>query len=95
MKPRQTRIKVNTLQDGSKEYIPQHKGWLFWYDFDDWDGQSAFSHTNAYHLRCHESLPKSLSLAQSQIDDYIEAFNREEALRIGSAVKKTEYIKYP
>ena len=92
MKPRQTRIKVNTLQDSSKEYTPQHKGWLYWYDFDDYDGKAYFSHTNPIHFQQSE---KTLKSAQFQIDNYLEAFALEEARRVLSEVKKTEYIKYP
>lgn len=90
--PRKTRIKINTLADGTLEYTPQHKGWLFWYDFNDYDGYSPFAHTNA---RWYAQSSTTLESAQFQIDNYIEAFHKEGARRKDSAITKTEYVKYP
>lgn len=91
-KPRKTRIKINTLADGTLEYTPQHKGWLFWYDFDDSDGISMFVHTNPIGYRQNST---SLISAQTQIDEYIAAFHKEDIRRNGITITKTEYVKYP
>lgn len=96
MKPRKTRIKVVEKTNGPaiwKVYIPQHRNFFgVWYDFSDWDGYNAFVHTNPYTLRTRG---KSLSAAQQQIDDYIEAFKKEEIRRKGKDILNVEYIKYP
>ena len=93
MKPRKTRIKVVTKSNGNKMYIPQHRNFFgFWYNFTDFDGYNCFVHTNAY-TYCNRG--STLSNAQTQIDAYIEAFEKEEIRRKGKDIVNVEYIKYP
>jgi len=93
MKPRQTRIKITTNVSGEVVYMPQHKGWIDWYDFDDYSGNSTLTHTNPWKFSHVSST--TLKSAQEQIDNYLEAFDKEEVKRNGSKVVKTEYVKYP
>lgn len=96
MKPRNTRIKVIEKTNGSttwKVYIPQHQGFFGgWYDFNDHDAYSLLAHTNPY---TYYNNGRSLNNAQKQIDDYIEAFEKEEIRRKGKDIVSVEYVKYP
>lgn len=96
MKPRNTRIKVVTKNDGVKTYkvyVAQHQGFLWqWFDFSDHDGYSIVRHTNPY---TYFNGGTSLEYAQEHIDKYITAHNKEEAHRKGKDIVNVEYIKYP
>lgn len=93
MKPRKTRIKATTKSNGRKIYQAQHQS-LFgtWYNFTDLGGISPWAHTNAYG---YSNTGTTLEDAQRQIDNYIEAFEREEIRRKGKDILAVEYIKYP
>lgn len=92
-KPAQTRIKITTDNAGVKSYTPQHKGWIFWYDFNDFDGYSG-SHTNPL-KHCHRDSYSALASAQEAIDSYIVAFQEAEEFRSQKAVASVTYVKYP
>jgi len=93
MKPRQTRIKkVVTSLSPEPQYIAQHKGWFFWYNFDDFDAYNPFTHTSPFIYLIHGE--KTLDKAKKEIDNYIEAFNKKEAHRNRKTIS-VDYIKYP
>lgn len=106
-RPRKTRICKRTTAGGATEYYAQHKGWFFWYDFEDYEGNPWTEHTNPYtvttELMCLDYKlgeivylhNHSLLAAQTQIDCYLESFDKKEKELRAKWCVKEEYIKYP
>lgn len=92
--PRPTRIKITTDKAGDKSYTPQHKGWLFWYNFGSFEGWSSLAHTNPM-MYAQIGPYTDLKQAQGAIDAYITAFRKAEALRNLQTIVSTKYVKYP
>lgn len=94
MKPNQTRIKIVTLSDGTEQFIAQHKPYLFWYDFDNFDGYSIWKNANPYTVR-DRYIHRTIEGAQNEINDYLEYFNEIQQREEVQNSKKVRYVKYP
>lgn len=93
MKPNKTRIKVVTKSNGTKRFIPEHKPWLFWYEFNDFEGYSLIKH-NPYGTSKYARFT-NLEEAQEVIDRYLKYVEDEEQKHKDKKSSRTEYIKYP
>lgn len=94
MKLSQTRIKIVTLSDGTEQFIAQHKPWLFWYNFSDFDGYSALKNANPYTV-CYRDIHRTIEGAQNEINDYLEYFNEIQQREEVQNSKKVRYVKIP
>lgn len=103
--PRQTRIAVLTRGDGSKRYVPQWKGLLFWYSFCDSDASMNLDPVSPYNVwwtstitrkvgRSRDAL-KTQEEAKELLDEYILRYKAEVAGVLSKKVKSVEYVGHP
>ena len=105
MIPRETRIAVREMGDGSQRFQPEWKALFFWYQFGDIEPSpiDALTPFLAFYISDLKFDRKSLNergfstlkKAQDFIDSYIEQFNERVAEANASKIKSTTYVKYP
>lgn len=96
MKLRKTRIKKETKANGKVVYTAQYKAWVFWYEFNRYDGlDTPFISYMQYIKKTKEDLDGSERQAKAIIDFYISYEKHTQASKIENKIVKTEYEDYP
>lgn len=100
MRARKTRIKIETLADGTKRYTPQSRMSFVWYDFHDMDAYMSFIEVMGFVNQPvrpfnHKGRCVTLKDAQDSIDSYVKAVDEYNDKVVKGKTAKVEYVKYP
>ena len=99
MKLRRTRIKKETKDNGSVEYIPEYKYWFWWTSFAD-----VYADRDVFNISVKwikhkfdngEVIERNEAQCKELIDFYVRQVKYQQACKIENAVVRSEYEKYP